>query len=84
MTVVEKNEGSIAFAEKTEDPSAIVTASCLEAVEEMEPRISIRSEISSLLALSKRSSQCNHDYLNAKMEEEEIENKLKLPPKSLI
>ena len=98
MTVVDKNEDLIAFAGKTEDPSALVLSleSYLEAMttkndkiftsarnyinladdkvsEFQEPRDSIRSRVSSLIASSKTSSQRKHDYVIAKMKCEEIE-----------
>ena len=38
-----------------------------------EPRASIRSRVSSLMASSKTSSQRKHDYVIAKMKREEIE-----------
>ena len=37
-----------------------------------EPRASLRSRDPSLMALSKTTSQCKHDYVIAKMKREEI------------
>ena len=93
----DKNEDLIAFAGKTEDPSALVPSlesylarttnndkiltsarnyinSADDKVSEFqEPRASIRSRLPSLRASSKTSSQCKHDYVIAKMKQEEIE-----------
>ena len=98
MTVVDKNKDLIAFAGKTEDPSALVPSleSYLEAMttkndkiltsarnyinladdkvsEFQEPRDSIRSRVSSLIASLKTSIQRKHDYVIANMKSEEIE-----------
>ena len=86
MTVVDKNEDLIAFAGKTEVPSALVPSLefYLEAIttkndvddkvsEFQEPRAFIRSKLPSIMTSSKTSSQRKHDYVIAKMKREEIE-----------
>ena len=98
ITVVDKNEKLIAFAGKTENPSAFFPSlkSYLEAMttnndkiltsarnyinsaddkvsEFQEPRASIRSRVSSLMASPKTSSQRKHDYVIAKLKRKEIE-----------
>ena len=87
MTVVDKNEDLIAFAGKTEDPSALVPSleSYLEAMTTKNDKILtsarnyinaaayIRSRVPSIMTSSKTSSQRKHDYVIAKMKREEIE-----------
>ena len=96
MTVVDKNEDLIAFAGRTEDPSALAPSLVLlggkvnkerqdpparnyinsaddKVSAFQEPRASIRSRVPSLMASSKTSSQRKHDYVIAKMKNEEIE-----------